>query len=205
MSNIIKSVKFKEVYGEFYSEGDAKSLVVIFPGLKYGHDKPLLYYARKAAQISGKDVLCLNYDKKLDWDDIGKEIIGVVADECYNIIGNSMKSNYKCIYFLSKSIGTEVCGRTAEKLGTSKVKFFYLTPTYTAVKYIEKFNGLVIAGTKDSIFENKYIEEVKKINGSKLMLIEGGNHSLEVTGEVIHNIDVLKAVVNKYIDFFEEE
>ncbi|WP_053243092.1 hypothetical protein [Clostridium sp. DMHC 10] len=65
MSNIIKSSRLDEVYGEYYSEESSKALAVIFPGLKYGHDKPLLHYARKAAQISGKDVLCLNYEKSL--------------------------------------------------------------------------------------------------------------------------------------------
>lgn len=205
MSNIIKSEKFEEVYGEYYSSENSKSLAVIFPGLKYGHDRPLLHYARKAAQMSGKDVLCLNYEKKLDWDDIGKPIIGEVADECLSILKKYIKKQYKSIYFLSKSIGTEVAGNTAEKFKNDNVKFFYLTPTYAAVKYVCKSKCFAIAGTNDNIFSDEYIEEVKKSDKVKLMLVEGGNHSLELSNDLIGSIDVLKTVVKAYIDFFEEE
>ncbi|MFL0251304.1 alpha/beta hydrolase [Clostridium neuense] len=205
MSSIIKSQKFDEVYGEYYSDEKAKSLAVIFPGLKYGHDKPLLHYARKAAQESEKDVLCLNYEKKLDWDDIGKPIIDTVADECLNILKEVMKKEYKSVYFLSKSIGTEVAGNVAGKFNYSNTKFLYLTPTQSAVKYICKSKCFAIAGTNDNIFKNEYIEKIKKSGNVKLMLVEGGNHSLELSNNLIGSIDVLKNVVKAYIDFFEED
>lgn len=205
MSNIIRSEKFEEVYGEYYSMENSSSLAVIFPGLKYGHDKPLLHYARKAAQMSGKDVLCLNYEKKLDWDDIGKPIIGAVADQCLSILNKCMKKEYKSVYFLSKSIGTEVAGNTLEKFKYSNVKSFYLTPTYSAIKYICKSKCFAIAGTNDNIFKDEYIEKVKKSNNVKLMLVEGGNHSLELSNDLIGSIDVLKTVAKAYINFFEEE
>lgn len=205
MSSIIKSEKFDEIYGEYYSTENSKSLAVIFPGLKYGHDKPLLHYARKAAQMSGKDVLCLNYEKKLDWDDIGKPIIDVVAEECLSILNKCIRKEYKSFYFLSKSIGTEVAGSTAEKFKCSNTKYFYLTPTYAAVKYICKSKCFAIAGTNDNIFSDEYIEKVKKSDNVKLMLVEGGNHSLELSNDLIGSIDVLKTVVKTYINFFEEE
>lgn len=205
MSNIIKSSRLDEVYGEYYSEESSKALAVIFPGLKYGHDKPLLHYARKAAQISGKDVLCLNYEKKLDWDDIGKPIIDVVSDACLSILDKCMKKGYKSIYFLSKSIGTEVAGNVSEKFKYGNVKFLYLTPTYFAVKYICKSKCFAIAGTNDNIFKDEYIEKVKRSDNVRLMLIEGGNHSLELSNDLIGSIDILKKVVKVYIDFFEEE
>lgn len=205
MSNIIKSEKFEEIYGEYYSSENSESLAVIFPGLKYGHDKPLLHYARKAAQMSEKDVLCLNYEKKLDWDDIGKPIIDIVAEECLNILNKIIKKEYKSFYFLSKSIGTEVAGSTAGKFKRSNIKYFYLTPTYSAVKYICASKCFAIAGTNDNIFKDEYIEEVKKSDNVKLMLVEGGNHSLELSNDLIGSIDVLKTVVKAYIDFFEEE
>lgn len=205
MKTIIRNSEVNDIYGEFFCEEHSASIVIIFPGLKYGHDKPLLYYARKAATKSKKDVLCINYEKSLDWDDIGKEKINVVANQCLEIINKCIDKKYKKIYFVAKSIGTEVCGSAAEKLNISNGSFLYLTPTYAAVKYIIESNCTVITGTKDEIFGDKYIEEVYKLHNVNLMLVEGGNHSLEIESDLISSIDTLKKVANLYIRFFEED
>ena len=54
-----------DIHNEFYRQSEkSESLVVIFPGGNYSCDKPLLYYARKAAIIAGHDVLCISYGRK---------------------------------------------------------------------------------------------------------------------------------------------
>ena len=35
--------------------------VVFFPGMGYGVDRPLFYYARKQAQQTGSEVVCVDY------------------------------------------------------------------------------------------------------------------------------------------------
>ena len=40
---------------------EEKKLAVLFPGIGYTNDRPLLYYAKKLAQKHGCDILPVNY------------------------------------------------------------------------------------------------------------------------------------------------
>ena len=40
----------------------SEKLVVIFPGMGYNGDKPLLYYTKKLAKAAGYDVIDVTYE-----------------------------------------------------------------------------------------------------------------------------------------------
>ena len=40
-----------------------KKMAVIFPGVGYHADKPLLYYSRKLAARQGYEILCVDYGR----------------------------------------------------------------------------------------------------------------------------------------------
>lgn len=185
----------------FVNNHKTDSLVVLFPGGNYGCDKPLLYYARKAAFELGKDVLCVSYSKKISKDDIESKNVEIIGDEVQKVIDKALAKEYKNIYFISKSIGTEVAGYISEKYSYKHIKFLFLTPTIGTIKHITKGKCTVIVGNSDGLFPQNNIVKISGLNSIELKVIENGNHSLEVKGNVVESIDALKGIINIYLKF----
>ena len=206
---IYNSSEGNEIINDYYYNKDknnsnSNSLVVLFPGVNYSCEKPLLHYARKAAVIEGYDVLCVRYGYKLSKDDIGKEIIKTVSEEVFQAIKNCDNEKYNKLYFISKSIGGEVAGNIADKMGYHNVKSLYLTPTPSTVQHIIKTDSYVIVGTKDKIFPEENIQFVKTYKNVKLTLIDNAQHSLEIDGNIEKSIEGLGKVAGVFKEFFEE-
>ena len=180
------------------------SLVVLFPGGNYSCEKPLLYYARKVAIEAGHDVLTIAYSKMLSKNDICEETINIVSDEVFNTMKNCNFEKYKNIYFISKSIGTEVAGNIASRLGYERVKSLYLTPIRGTIKHILKFKCIAVVGTKDKFFTDDCIDLIKKIKHVDLTLFEDANHSLEIYNDIDKTINIINNISKLYIKFLSE-
>lgn len=185
----------------FVNSQKTDSLVVLFPGGNYGCDKPLLYYARKVAFELGKDVLCISYSKKISKEDIESKNVEIIGDEVQKVIDKALANEYKNIYFISKSIGTEIAGYISEKYGYKHIKLLFLTPTSGTIKHITKGKCTVIVGSSDGLFPQNNIDKISELSSIELRVIENGNHSLEVKGNVMKSIDALKCIINIYFQF----
>lgn len=195
-----------DVINDFYCDKNKdNSLVVLFPGVNYSCEKPLLHYARKAATIEGYDVLCIRYGFKLSKEDIGKEIIKIIANEVLEVIKSCSSKKYNHIYFISKSIGGEIAGNIANTIGYDNVKSLYLTPTPTTMKHIIKSNCSVIVGTKDPIFTEENIQLIKGYDNVDLSLIDNAQHSLEVDNNLDASIKSLSKAVNIFAEFLNKD
>lgn len=204
---IYNSSEGNEVINDYYYDKDknnSNSLVVLFPGVNYSCEKPLLHYARKAAVIEGYDVLCVRYGYKLSKNDIGKEIIKTVSAEVFQAIKNCHNEKYNNLYFISKSIGGEVAGNIADKMGYHNVKSLYLTPTPSTVQHIIKTDSYAIVGTKDKIFPEENIQFVKPYKNVKLTLIDNAQHSLEIDNNIEESIKSLSKVACVFKEFLGE-
>lgn len=196
---VVKVHKAGSNYSKLYHHQDQENaLVVIFPGEDYSCDKPLLYYARKAAIREQKDVLCLNYKRKLTWRDTGQYPIDLEADASMDLINKCMSKDYKDIYFISKGIGTEVAGKISERFGYEKITNIFLAPTKAAIKYIVNSNCMAIIGTEDEIFTQDPIEQLKQHHNVQLVLLEGANHYLESCNSLEESLKILNQIVNLY-------
>lgn len=192
----------KIINNELYvNNNKTDSLVVLFPGGNYGCDKPLLYYAKKAAFELGKDVLCISYGKKISKDDIESRNVEIIGDEVQKTIDKALAKKYNNIYFISKSIGTEVAGYISEKYSYKHIKLLFLTPTRGTIKHITKEKCTVIVGSSDGLFPQNNIDKISEFNSVELKVIENGNHSLEVKGNLMKSIAVLKGIINIYFKF----
>ena len=202
---IYNSSEGNKVVNDYYYDKDKNnSLVVLFPGVNYSCEKPLLHYARKAAVIEEYDVLCTRYGYKLSKDDIGKEIIKTVSDEVFQVIKNCSNKKYNKVYFISKSIGGEIAGNIANKIGYDNVKSLYLTPTPNTVQHMIKTNSYAVVGTKDKIFTEKNIQFIKPYKNIKLTLIDNAQHSLEVDNNIEESIKSLGKVASIFKEFLGE-
>lgn len=174
----------------------AKKLVIMFPGVGYTMDFPLMYYASSLYEAKGYEQVHMKYNSILFEPDLSKEEKTLKARE---YIWEKAKdidfSAYDEVVFLSKSFGTAEAGILAERLGISPIQI-YLTPMPRALPYIKEGDTVVI-GTADEVYPEckKYCDE----HGIKPLYIEGANHSLEVEGKLFESLEILRDVM-RYIE-----
>lgn len=169
-----------------------KKLVIMFPGVGYGLDCPLLYYADFVYETKGFDRVHMNYQSIFSNRDLSLEnklqkVREYILEQVKDINFNS----YDEVVFLSKSIGSVEAGILAERLKLDVVQVF-ITPIEEAVSYCNN-NSCVVIGTQDKAYE-LYENHCDK-NKIRALYIKDANHSLEVEGQPYESIDVLKSVM----------
>lgn len=169
-----------------------KKLMIVFPGIGYGLDSPLLYYADFVYETKGYDRIHMNYqsifsNKELSLENKLQKVREYVLDQVKGINFDL----YDEVVFLSKSVGSVEAGILAERLKLDVVQIF-ITPIEEAVSYCNA-NSIVVIGTQDKAYElyKNHCEE----NKIKALYIKDANHSLEVEGQPYESIDVLKNVM----------
>ena len=98
-----------------------KKLAVIFPGIGYHTDKPLLYYAKKLAVKHGYQIVEVAYqgfrkDIKGNADKM-QEAFESALRQTENQLAEQVWPDTDEILFISKSIGTIVAAAYAKKAG----------------------------------------------------------------------------------------
>ena len=176
----------------------SKKLAVIFPGMGYHKDKPLLYYSGKLAASKGYEVLALEYThffEGIKFTDEEKEKASALAyEETERVLGNVKFEDYSDVVFIGKSLGTIYAARYASE-HKLKVRHIWYTPLMYTYTFGEK-DAVAFLGTSDPLSK---VDEMKKVadeNGIPLHTYEGGNHSIE-TENVLTNIEIISAVMKE--------
>lgn len=177
-----------------------KKLAVIFPGVGYTTDKPLLYYAGKIVKQYGFEVVNISYGN-LPKSDIMKmfDYAMTAANAAVNRISFE---EYDKIFFISKSIGTAVAG-TIQKNLPQKVYHIFFTPIHEAVPFLCE-GSIVFTGSRDPMVNVPEI--VKRHENVKfdLHIAKEANHSLE-TGDVVKDIMILRKIEELCESFVREK
>ncbi len=171
-------------------------LAVIFPGIGYTCDKPLLYYSGKLAAKCGYEVIPVPYGN------FGKDVKGnakkmresfehalLQAEEMLSCV---RWNEYEDIVFISKSIGTVVASCYAKKHGLH-VRSILFTPLPETYEFAE-MPACAFHGTSDQWADTPEIKNAAKRTGIPLYLTENANHSLE-TGDVLKDTENLRGVL----------
>ena len=180
-----------------------KKLAVIFPGVGYHTDKPLLYYSRKIASQNGYEIVEVPYGKfpkgvKGSREKMEKAFFSAV-EQTEEILKDVDFSAYGDILFISKSVGTAVSSAYAGKHHL-KTRNIYYTPVEASFQFMTQ-PGIAFTGTKDSWVDHEAIKEGCEKGRFPLYIIEGANHSLE-TGDVmtdLENLQKIMQITEKYI------
>ena len=155
---------------------------ILFPGIGYHSDKPLLYYSKKILKNEGYEIIEVQFSN-LDFD------LNKSKDKAYKQAKSQLENiALKDVLLISKSIGTYCAARIAKENGLSKN--IYFTTLESTLKYLEP-NDLVYSGTLDQWANYSIIKK----HFPNVHTITNGNHSLE-TGNVLENIDNLKKIMN---------
>ena len=173
-----------------------KKLVIMFPGVGYTMDCPLLYYASFLYEAKGYEQIHMKYNSIFFEPELTRDEKAMrVRDYVWDQVKDIDFSSYDEVVFLSKSVGTIEAGFLAEKLRIKPVQI-YLTPVPDALSYI-KVADTVVIGTVDEVYPEcrAYFDE----HGIKPLHIDGANHSLEVEGKPFESLDILRDVM-RYIE-----
>ena len=172
-----------------------KKLCVLFPGIGYHCDKPLLYYSAKLARRKGYEVIPLRYSDFPEGAKGNEEKMRASADHAFRqtveqLAGADM-SRYGRILFIGKSIGTAVCLRYRAEFSVP-AECILLTPLEMTFDF-PSGSCTAFHGTADQWADTAAIVRLCEKHGVPLHTYKGANHSIE-TGDPMKDIDYLKNV-----------
>ncbi len=180
-----------------------KKIAVVFPGLGYHVDKPLLYYSKKIAARYGFEILDVPYGG-LKAGIMGNsekmmEAFDQALAQSEEILSDQDLAAYDSVLFLSKSIGTAVAAAYAARHQIMTRNVFF-TPVKESFP-VMKDDGIIFHGTADPWLDNEtFLSECGRTD-YPYYIIEGANHSLE-TGDVqkdLENLRRIMAIVEEYV------
>lgn len=180
-----------------------KKIAVIFPGVGYHADKPLLYYSKKIAAHYGYEIAEAAYGKfpkkvKGSKEKMEKAFRSAL-EQAEDILADVDFSGYDDILFISKSVGTAVASAYGEKHHLQTRNIYY-TPVEASFQFMKQ-PGPVFTGTADSWVSHEAVCSACREGGFPLYTTENGNHSLE-TGDVrkdLENLQEIMRVTEGYI------
>ncbi len=201
--NTVKNKRFP--FRLIEQKGQTTNLVIVLPGAGYTTQAPLLHFTTGIFYSKGFDVLHINYGfsreemAELNAEDFTRNV--------YHSIEDAIKDkNYSHLYIVAKSIGTIALSGLLHKTVFHKAKAVWLTPL---LQRDDVFHSMVnseqerlcIIGDRDHCFIEKRFEQLKNNDDLTFSLVEGANHALEIDGEPIKSIDILKSVMFEMAEF----
>ena len=184
---------------------DNKKIAVIFPGMGYHSDKPLLYFSKRLARKNGYEIIEVNYEFPYKAREIMNDKVRM--KEAFEIAVSQIKEQLsqidfgKCsdVVFIGKSIGTALAAHfdSELKVGARHIVF---TPVPQTFEMLRENAGIVFHGLSDpwcpSDIARKKCDELNL----ELMTIDNANHSLE-TASTKKDIDNLQEIMSKVEHF----
>ncbi len=177
-----------------------KKIAVIFPGVGYTKDRPLLYYSGKLAASSGYELIHIDFSglkwskEQLKDQDYLRSILKICLKKTNDALSGTDLLNSDVI-FISKSIGT-VVATAYEHEKHLKVKQVCFSPLEFIEDHVRDGGADLFYGDADPFADHKTIERIAHERSLETFRIEGGNHSLE-TGDIITDIDNMKRMMRE--------
>ncbi|SDB50075.1 Alpha/beta hydrolase family protein [Pseudobutyrivibrio sp. YE44] len=184
----------------------SKKLAVIFPGVGYHTDKPLLYYSKKLAKNKDYEIVEVKYDLpdnsaviKADAEK-QKEAFDVVFTQVTDQLKDIVFKDYEKVVFIGKSIGTALAARynMTYELEADQIIF---TPIELTFAYINPCEGFIFHGDADPLCDTDMCTQLSDELSLTYVVIPDANHSLE-TGDVavdIANLGKVMGMVEKLL------
>ena len=180
-----------------------KKIAVIFQGIGYNSDRPLLYYSKKIAMQHGYEIAEVRFhgmDKSMLKDRKAVlEAFAAASGQAEESLAHIDFSGYKDIIFVSKSIGTVAASVYASRRQIP-ARQVYFTPLEQTFSLVEENNGLVFFGDKDPLIEPARIEELCRQKNLEFRIFHEANHSLE-TGDLQKDLKNMVDIIEETENF----
>lgn len=175
---------------------------IVFPGIGYHKDKPLLYYSIRIARAAGYSIRYVDLSS-IVWErkDLNDPVrMREIFDQAMELVRSGISVNDKDeLLFISKSIGTVAAACYAREKGL-KAKQIYFSPLVFFGEYADR-DGIAFYGDADPLADAGKIRSICDEKGITSYMISGGNHSLE-TGDTdtdLKNLSVMMKMAEEYI------
>lgn len=162
-----------------------KKLAVLFPGIGYTNDKPLMYYSRRIAGEHDYEILPIAYfgfPKKVKGDRKRmEESFSIALTQAEQRLAEVDLCSYDDVLFIGKSIGTIVAAKIAsESQAKEKIRLVLYTPLPDTFSF-PFGKAIVFTGTDDPWVgkEKSPVYGICEEKGIPCTLISYANHSLE--------------------------
>lgn len=186
-------------------------IAVMFPGLGYGPDRPLLYYASKLARKAGYELITVSYGElpRVERPVPGKPLDTERLEECFCLALERVAHQLAAvpgagadgsgILLISKSIGTAVGAAWAASCGLSPRQLLY-TPVSRTFDF-PLARSIAFHGTADPWIASGECTAGCRDAGVPLHTFEGANHSLECADvqESIRNLALAMRLTGEFI------
>jgi len=176
----------------------SKKRAVIFPGIGYHTDKPLLYYGRKLIEQYGYEIQCITFR------DMPQKIRGNLAmmQQAAALGYEQTKAQLQQVdwkawdevLFVGKSIGTIMAAKYAAEHGIAARQIWY-TPLEATYLFPGE-DAIAFLGDADPWSDVNQVVQLSKENHIPMHLYEGCNHSLECE-DVERNLAILQDVMRE--------
>lgn len=180
-----------------------KKIAVIFPGVGYNANKPLLYHTIKLAAKAGYEIREVNYsllDANEVHADMSKkdEYVKRAGEQTKELLKDVKLNDYDEVLVVGKSIGT-VVGSEYMKANGIKARYVLFTPVKETFDYKYE-DAIVVHGTRDPWAKTADIREACEKARITPDFVADANHSLEC-GNVSKDIYNLLETIRK-VDAF---
>ncbi|UCD41988.1 MAG: hypothetical protein JSV69_15730 [Chloroflexota bacterium] len=185
-------------------------IALMYPGLRYSCDKPLLHYTTEVLLDQGFDVLQLwaDYDNPEFRGASQAERTVQLIEDGKTLLKAGIKANsYTNLILVGKSLGTlTMAFILSEKLETPKLKTVWFTPLFNLPPVTNIFMELnepaYVAGSKaDPTFDDSTISQLQAKSNILLQVYEDADHSLEVPGNPLQSTRILTSLMAELIAF----
>jgi hypothetical protein len=175
-------------------DGDPGRCAVVLPGVRYFSQAPLLWFAREAAQAAGWSVLELS-----ERAPAGEEPVAWMRDRAERALGAAEADT---IAVIGKSLGSAAAPLAAER-GLPAV---WLTPLLVRPEVVEALAAtgapaLLVGSPADPTWGDG---EVPANEALEVLELEGLDHSLQIDGDPLASLDVLRRVTERIGAFLSQ-
>lgn len=180
----------------------AGKLAVLFPGIGYTCDKPLLYYSARLARQHGYEILPVPYtgfpeNVKGDAQKM-KEAFSIALAQAEELLQNVNWDSFTQILFISKSVGTAVSAAYADRHHL-QVRNILFTPLVETFSFLTD-GAIAFHGTADPWADTDTLRQLAAKRNVPLFLTDQANHSLE-TGDVVKDLHILETVLQQVAQY----
>jgi hypothetical protein len=168
-------------------EGDPARRVVLLPGVRYFSQAPLLWFAREAAQAGGWSVLELSERAPAD-----QEPFAWLHDRAQRALD---ATDAGTVVVIGKSLGSAAAPLVAERaLAAVWLTPLLMRPDVAAALRAATAPVLLVGSTADETWSNG-----GQPGGDAVEVVEfdGLDHSLQVKGDPLASLDVLRKVTER--------
>lgn len=185
-------------------EEETRHVAIVFPGMGYTADMPLLYYPSRLLLEAGADLLTVDYAyNRPDFTALsgpGREqwLFADVSAACRAALA---QRPYQRVTLIGKSLGTLAMAHLlATEPGLEGARTVWLTPLLSNDRVWTELRragrpAVVAIGTADRFYDATRIAEARATPDVDAVVIDGADHSLELRGDVLGSLAALERVL----------